>query len=215
MWKGSNMHKIQKRILRLAQEENISELGYRKLGEKIKVDHPQQVKWHLSKLIADGYLQTTPDGQLVVMSEQPKLAKIPILGAANCGEPLIMAEDRVEDYLTLSPGMLKKLNQAHIFAVKASGDSMNKANISGMSIDNGDYVIVDSAIQTPSNGDYVLASIEGLATIKRYIRDEQQQVIALVSESTRPRPPIIISADEANTFVVHGVVKDVIHTPSF
>ncbi len=208
------MHKIQKRILRLATEENITELGYRKLGEKIKVDHPQQVKWHLSKLIADGYIQTTPDGQLVVMKDQPKLAKIPILGAANCGEPLIMAEDRVEDHLTLSPGLVKKLNKAHIFAVRASGDSMNKANVQGQSIDNGDYVIIDSAIQTPSNGDYVLASIEGLATIKRFLKDEQQRIIALVSESTRPRPPIIVGEDEASSFVVHGVVTNVIHTPS-
>jgi SOS-response transcriptional repressor LexA len=207
------MHKIQRRILRLAKEENITDLGYRKLGEKIKVEHPQQVKWHLGKLIADGHIQTTPDGQLVVMENQPMLAKIPILGAANCGEPLIMAEDRVEDYLTLSPGLIKKLNKANIFAVRASGDSMNKADIRGQAIDNGDYVIIDSAIQTPSNGDYVLASIEGLATIKRFIRDEQQQIIALVSESTRPRPPIIIGADESSSFVVHGVVKNVIHTP--
>lgn len=209
------MHKIQKRILRLAKEVNITDLGYRKLGEKIKVDHPQQVKWHLSKLIADGYIQTTPDGQLVVMEDQPKLAKIPILGAANCGEPLIMAEDRVEDYLTLSPGLLAKLNKANLFAVRASGDSMNKADIRGQSIDNGDYVIIDSAVQTPSNGDYVLASIEGLATIKRFLKDEQQRIIALVAESTRPRPPIIIGEDESSSFVVHGVVKNVIHTPSF
>ena len=209
------MHKIQKRILRLAKEVNITDLGYRKLGDKIKVDHPQQVKWHLSKLIADGYIQTTPDGQLVVMEDQPKLAKIPILGAANCGEPLIMAEDRVEDYLTLSPGLLAKLNKANLFAVRASGDSMNKADIRGQSIDNGDYVIIDSAVQTPSNGDYVLASIEGLATIKRFLKDEQQRIIALVAESTRPRPPIIIGEDESSSFVVHGVVKNVIHTPSF
>jgi SOS-response transcriptional repressor LexA len=215
MWKGNQMHKIQRRILKLAKEVNITDLGYRKLGEKIDVDHPQQVKWHLSKLIADGHLQTTPDGQIIVMQDQPKLAKIPILGAANCGEPLIMAEDRVEDYLTLSPGLVKKLNQANIFAVRASGDSMNQANINGQSIDNGDYVIIDSAIQTPSNGDYVLASIEGLATIKRFIKDDERQVIALVAESTRARPPIIVAADEMNTFVVHGVVKNVIHTPSF
>lgn len=209
------MHKIQKRILRLATDENITDLGYRKLGEKIKVDHPQQVKWHLSKLIADGYIQTTPDGQLVVMKEQPKLAKIPILGEANCGTPLILAQDRVEDYLTLSPGLLAKLNKANIFAVRASGDSMDQASIGGESINNGDYVIVDSAIQTPSNGDYVLASIEGLATIKRFLKDDERQVVALVAESTRPRPPIIVGQDEMHSFVVHGVVKNVIHTPSF
>lgn len=208
------MHKIQKRILRLAKQENITELGYRKLGERIKVDHPQQVKWHLTKLIADGYIQTTPDGQLVVMEDQPKLAKIPVLGAANCGEPLIMAEDRVEDYLTMSPSLLNKLDKANIFAVRASGDSMDKASIRGQSINNGDYVIIDSAVKTPSNGDYVLASIEGLATIKRFIKDDEQQIIALVSESSRPRPPIVIAADEASSFIVHGVVANVIHQPS-
>ena len=208
------MHKIQKRIIRLAKEEDISNLGYRKLGEKIKVDHPQQVKWHLSKLIANGHLQTTPDGGLTVMEDQPKLAKLPILGAANCGEPLIMAEDRVEDYLTLSPGLLPKSKQANIFAVKASGDSMDKADIGGASIQDGDYVIVDSATQSPNNGDYVLASIEGLATIKRFVKDESQKVIALVAESSRPRPPIIVGEDELQSFVVHGRVMNVIHTPS-
>ena len=206
------MHILQKRIIQLAKQQDISQYGYRKLGELIKVEHPQKVKWHLQKLLKDGHLIRNGLGQIIVAADttQRSLAKVPILGLANCGEPLAFADDTTHGYLTISPKLLgsKKTNQ--LFAVQATGDSMNTCNINGQTINDGDYAIVDNSVELPKNGDVVVSSIEGLANIKKFIKDDQNQVIALVSESTRPRPPIVVSQEDGNSYQVHGKVVAVV-----
>lgn len=212
------MHKVQKQLLKLAEKENLSEYGLRKLGEKIGVDHPQQVKWHLQKLLKDGYLVKTSSGSIKVVDEtsgQPLLARVPILGRANCGEPLIFASQSNEGYLTVSPSLLKRSNPGSLFALQAIGDSMNATNVSGQSIEEGDYVLVDGSVEVPEVHDVVVSSIEGLANIKRYERDEANQVIALVSDSTRPRPPIIIDPNDEDSYRIHGKVIRVIKSSQF
>ena len=206
------MHKLQKAILELAQTEDISSYGLRKLGEKIGVDHPQKVKWHLTKLMNDGFLYKDGAGNIQLASDEgeSRLARVPVLGLANCGEPLAFADNTTHDYLTVSPTLLGSRNSDALFAVQATGDSMNACNVGGQSIDDGDYVIVDSSKVVPDNGEYVVSSIEGLANIKKFIRDDQQQVIALVSESTRKRPPIVVAEPDMQSYRVHGTVVSVV-----
>lgn len=213
------MHDTRKKILQIAKREDIGTYGLRKLGEKIGVDHPQKVKWHLNKLINDGHLVRTATGSIALSSPQNlsgKMLRVPILGMANCGEPLSVADDTHHGNLTLSPSLIGHTRKAnHCFAVQATGDSMNKASIDGKTIDDGDYAIVDSSIKVPSTGQYVVSSIEGLANIKKYIRDEENHVIALVSESTKPRPPIIIDPNDTDSYHVHGIVVGVIKTAAY
>lgn len=207
------MHTIQKRILKLARSEDISKLGYRKLGEKIGVDHPQQVKYHLQKLVDTGRLIRTPFGILKVGQPNETLSKlfhIPILGQANCGEPLSFADESEWGNLTLSPSVIKAKHPKQLFAVQAVGSSMNKADIDGQSIEDGDYVIVDSSREVPDNGDYVVSSIEGLANIKKYVRDESSKLIRLVSESTHIIPPIVIDPNDVDSYHIHGRVVQII-----
>ena len=206
------MHKLQKKILELAATEDIGSYGLRKLGEKIGVDHPQKVKWHLSKLMNDGYLYKDGTGVIRRASDEgnARLARVPILGLANCGEPLAFADNTTHDYLTVSPTLLKSNKTDSLFAVQATGDSMNACSVNGQAIDDGDYVIVDSSTQVPQTGDYVVSSIEGLANIKKFIRDDQNEVIALVSESTRQRPPIVVSNADLDSYRVHGKVVSVV-----
>lgn len=205
------MHKVQTQILALAATEDISQYGYRKLGELVGVDHPQKVKWHLQKLFKDGYLVRDNFGATKVADDETdtKLARIPILGLANCGQALSFADNTLHDYLTLSPSLVKRLKNESLFAVQATGDSMNACSIQNKPIEDGDYVIVDASVTVPNSGDYVVSSIEGMANIKRFVRDESNHCIALVSESTRQRPPIIVSDDDLESYRVHGRVVDV------
>lgn len=205
------MHVLQEKILELAKQEDISVYGYRKLGEKIGVHHPQKVKWHLQKLLKDGFLLRDAQGKLRVLSnnEPSKMLSVPILGLANCGEPLAYADGTELDRLQLSPSLIKGSNQA-LFAVQATGDSMNACSVGGSVISEGDYVIADSGNTVPKNGDIVVSSIDGLATIKKFIRDESRGVIALVSESTRPRPPIIVAESDADSYIIHGTAVAII-----
>lgn len=209
----NSLHDIQKQILRLARQEDIGGYGLRKLGEKIGVSHPQKVKHHLQKLLNDGRLIRGVGGSISVSKPGEmtgRMANIPILGMANCGQPLMVADNTVHGYLQVSPSIVGAQKLKKLFAVRATGDSMNKATINGQCIEEGDYVLADSSIQAPRSGDYVISSIEGLATIKKYVRNEQQQLIALISESTRERPPIMLHPDDTNSYHVHGKVVQVI-----
>lgn len=210
--RDNTMHIVQKRLLKLAKTEDIGQYGYRKLGEKVKEPHPQKIKWHLQKLLKDGYLYKDGFGAIRVAEDNPtaRLARVPILGLANCGEPLSFADNTQHGYLTISPGLLGSRNVSHLFAVQATGDSMNACNVQGSVIEDGDYVVVDNSVEAPKTGDYVVSSIEGLANIKKFVRDDQNHVIALVSESTKPRPPIVVSEADAESYRVHGKVVAVI-----
>ena len=134
---------------------------------------------------------------------------IPIFGTANCGPRTIYANQNIEGYLKVSKKLLNKKN--NIFALRAEGNSLNKANINGKSIEDGDFVIVDSQITSPNNGDYVVSVIEEMANIKKYVWDEKNSQIVLISESTQNYDPIYIHKDD--NIIINGKVIDVIKKP--
>jgi phage repressor protein C with HTH and peptisase S24 domain len=69
---------------------------------------------------------------------------------------------------------------------------------------------VDGSTELPSNGDYVVSSIGGLANIKKYLRDEKNKLIRLLSESTQQLPPIVIDPNDVDSYHIHGRVISVI-----
>jgi SOS-response transcriptional repressor LexA len=140
------------------------------------------------------------------------LFNLPILGLANCGQALELAQQSILGYLKISPKFLNhKKNPDGLFIVKAVGKSLNKANIKGKSIKSGDYAVIDSNLQ-PRNGDYVLSVIDGSSNIKKFYHDRTNKEIRLVSESTLKIPPIILHEDDLNIlgYSINGVVIKVI-----
>lgn len=87
---------------------------------------------------------------------------------------------------------------------------MNKADVNGQNIENGDYAIVDTKKQSDT-GDYVLAIIDNCANIKKLILNSRNKIISLISESTENHPAIFIH--ENDRFLINGVVKYVIKKP--
>lgn len=202
---------IQSKILDLAKVENLDELGLREIGRRIGVEHPQKVKFHLEQLQRKGFLGIGEDGVLrLVQGKLGNLYNVPILGRANCGEPLARADQQILGFLKVSPSILgSEAVRERIFAVKAVGNSMNRAFVRGNAINDGDYVLVDSEITEPEPGSYVVASIDGGANIKKYVRDQAGNVM-LASESSEEHPPIVISPDDTTDLRINGVVKQVI-----
>ena len=88
---------------------------------------------------------------------------------------------------------------------------MNKASINGQCIEDGDYLIIDSDYRSPKNGDVVLSVIDDMANIKKYIFDEENNQIVLVSQSTKDIPPIYVHEDDS--FMINGKVIQVIKKP--
>ena len=88
---------------------------------------------------------------------------------------------------------------------------MNMAYVGGKKIEDGDYVIIDSEDREAANDDIVLSVIEGMANIKKYYVDKENNQILLMSESTHDFPAIHIH--ESDEFSINGKVIGVIKTP--
>ena len=88
---------------------------------------------------------------------------------------------------------------------------MNRAEINGKSIEDGDYVIIDSEAKNAETGDVVLAIIDNKATIKKFIRDEKNEQIVLKADSSFDYEPIYLHPDDE--FFINGKVIGVIKKP--
>ncbi len=132
---------------------------------------------------------------------------VPIVGAANCGPANIFADEHIEGYLKLPRNILPKV--PGFFVIRAEGDSMNRADIKGKHIDDGDLVLIDGNDRTPLNGDYVLSIINGFANIKRFKIEEKTGQPVLISESKNPKhKPIFLHPDDE--FMINGKVVSIV-----
>lgn len=209
------MNENQEKIIDLAKKKDISRMNFREIGRELGIPNPQTVIYHLEQLKKKGLLYL--DAHKKQRVAKPKafvmdnFFNIPIVGAANCGPAAELAQQDITGYLKISPRSLQKSKPDGLIAVRAMGDSLNKADINGDNIEHGDYVIVDSK-QRPINGNYVLSIIDGMANFKKFFKDDKKQEIRLVSESTKDFPPIIMHKDdlEASGYLLNGVIVRVI-----
>ncbi|MCX6738963.1 MAG: hypothetical protein NT098_02820 [Candidatus Parcubacteria bacterium] len=216
------MHPIQQKILSLAKSQNIAGLTLRKIGELIgEPNAPQKIKHHIDKLKEKGLLLSGDDGKKlkpasVGIDNSSHLVSLPILGSANCGEATMYADGAIEGYLKVSLRILgekfkNKLDD--LFVLRASGNSMNRANVHGKTIDDGDYVIAERISEEPKSGEYIVSIIEGLANIKKFLIDAKNEHIILAPESSLDFSPIYIHKEDYSGYFVGGRVVDVIKKP--
>lgn len=207
------MHYIQQKILNFADNLNLKRDGLRQIGRLLGESHPFKISYHLKKLEKNGFIKIDKKTGAImrIKNEEPQnglFLAIPVLGSANCGEANIFAEENLEGYIKVSRNIIKTGDG--FLAIRASGNSMNKADVNGQNIESGDYVIVDTKKQPESNN-YVLAIIDNCANIKKMLLNSKNKIISLVSESTENHPAIFIH--ENDRFLINGVVKYVIKKP--
>jgi len=157
------------------------------------------VQRHTDALKEKGYLADTRGLSIPDSSEK---VQIPLVGNVACGVPLLATEN-IEAYISYDASKVQDKAQDYFF-LRAVGDSMNKANVSGKTIDNGDFVLVKKQ-STASPGSCVVALIGDEATIKKMAREDD--FVRLEPESNNPENKPIILFDD---FSVQGVVMDVI-----
>lgn len=208
------MHNIQEQLLRIISDRNIGSLTLREIGELVGERFPQKIKHHLTQLERKGLIKINKAAGSIEKAtsgllKHSKLLSIPILGTANCGPTTLFADQNVEGYLKISSKLLP--SRKRLFAIKASGISMNKADVHGKRIEEGDYLIVDPQETTPRNKDIVLAIIDDTAVVKRYYKDTAHEQILLLSDSTKDTPPIYIHPDDP--FSINGKIVEVIKRP--
>ena len=201
------MHPIQRKLLELSQTHDLSNMSLRKIARMVGENHPQKVKHHMQKL---GYLTSSPGTKM--SADKARLVQIRLLGLANCGEATIYAESYDDKYLQVSQNVLTKKSE-DLFAVQAVGDSMNRSDVHGNNIEDGDYAIVDPHDKDFKDGDYVLSLINGMANIKKFTKDVDNHQIILLSESSEDYPPIYIHEDDMSYFLASVKVITVLKKP--
>jgi repressor LexA len=175
----------QRRIVEFISE-TVRDRGYpptvREIGEAVGLTSSSSVHAQLATLERRGLLHKDPTKPraMALADQPPRAAVVPLLGRVAAGTP-VLAEENVEEYLTVPMGFV---SGADHFALRVEGDSMIGAGIL-----HGDTVVV-RAQDSAESGDIVAVLLPGPAedeaTIKR-LRKERSRIL-LVPENPALEP---------------------------
>ena len=150
-------------------------------------------------------MSATPEEDVTVYSEPVlspltlEMARVPLVGSAPCGNPLL-GEENIEEYIEVEKSKIKPGYE--YFILLAEGDSMNLAGIN-----NGDLVLCRQQ-QKAETGDRVVALLGGEnVTIKMYDKKDGRRIL-LPRSSNKSHTPII--PEEGDN--VQGVVQEILAT---
>jgi len=149
---------------------------------------------YISVLEGKGFVQNFKKVRgLRLLSETVKnFVAIPLLGNANCGEALSLADNYIEDRINISKKHIKG-NQNDYFFIKAVGDSMNKSKINS-----GDLILAKKLPGKPQHDNIVVAVINGLGTIKKFQEIDGVPVLLPDSTNANHQPIILHTEDQIN-----------------
>jgi SOS-response transcriptional repressor LexA len=208
------MNETQQKLIALASSKNLAQMPLREIAQAVGVATPQLAQHHINQLIRKGLLWIDRRaGKMKLLTEDTSgsVMRIPILGAANCGPALQFANDEIEGYLPIAPSLLGLKSSKTYFAVRAVGNSMNRAKILTLGgqktgINDGDLVVAEKSIPSTSNP-YIIAVVDGLANIKKLVLGNGYA--RLESESSMKYAPIYLepNLDSIVAGQVVGVVK--------
>ena len=199
------LHPMQQQLLDLAANEDITKFSLGQLAKRFSVS-AQIIKHHWQQLDKKGLLAYHPQGigEASLFEYKPTfhLLTIPVLGRVTAGPLQIFADENIAGYLRISSSLRK--DNVGLFAVKVSGESMNKAMVGGKLIKEGSHVIVNSEDKGES-GAIVVAVIDGYATVKQLeIGDEW---VKFNPVSTKTYQPVILSKEEGDAHVCGRVIE--------
>ncbi len=153
-----------------------AEHGYppsvREIGERVGLSSSSTIHAHLKALERRGMISRDPTKPRALRSDlnapqshQPDSVVMPIVGKVAAGVP-ITAEENLEGEFVLPTSFVPRSSDA--FMLRVQGDSMVEAAIL-----DGDLILVRPQ-KTASNGEIVVAMLEGEATVKRFYRENGQ-----------------------------------------
>lgn len=125
--------------------------------------------------------------------------EIAIVGRVAAGEP-ILAEENVIDRVVVDRYFLGAVKAKEVFGLVVRGESMIEAGIF-----DGDYIFVRKQ-NTATDGEIVVAMIEGEATCKRFYHEGDRIRLEPANSSMNP---IYVHRDEFRTIDVLGKVVGV------
>lgn len=210
--------KKQNKVLRIIRDfylDNGNAPSLTELQGMLNISTKRGVVSHLEALEKKGYIIRTSEPRGIQIIEEAEedlmyeyLVGIPILGYANAGTPLVLAEEENLGVLQLDKSLVGK--KEGLFSLIVKGDSMNMREIDGRKIEEGHYLVVQKDSEY-EDGDVVLAIVDGSATVKNIKRSEN--MVILYPESNNPRhKPIYLDANSDS--MINGKVIKVLDNPS-
>lgn len=153
-----------------------AEHGYppsvREIGERVGLSSSSTIHAHLKALEKRGIILRDPTKPRALRSAQqpahggdgsvPDAMVMPIVGKVAAGVP-ITAQENVEGEFVLPTAFVPKASDA--FMLRVQGESMIEAAIL-----DGDLIMVRPQ-KTASNGEIVVAMVDGEATVKRFYKE--------------------------------------------
>ena len=149
-----------------------AERGYppsvREIGERVGLSSSSTIHAHLKALEKRGLIQRDPTKPRALrsgpqMPPVPESIVMPILGRVAAGVPITAQEDIEGEFVLPSSFAPRASDQ---FMLRVQGESMIEAAIL-----DGDLILVRPQ-KTASNGEIVVAMLEGEATVKRFYKEE-------------------------------------------
>jgi repressor LexA len=208
----------QDKVLRVIRDfflENGYAPSLTELQGMLSISTKRGVVSHLEALEKKGYIIRTsePRGIHIVDgkdddAEYEYLVGIPILGYANAGTPMVLAEEENLGVLQLDRTLIG--NKENLFGLIIKGDSMNMRSIDGKKLEEGNYLIIqkDTEVQ---EGDVVVAIVDGSATVKNMKKDDD--MVILYPQSNNPiHKPIYL--DTNSDSMINGKVLRVLENPT-
>lgn len=173
----------------------------------------QGVIKHLKLLEKKGVIKRTGEPRGIKLIRNNKnFVNIPIVGRANAGQPLILAQEELIGEIQLDETLLP-VNGSDIFAVIVKGDSMNNRQIRDKYIEDNSLALVRRT-KNVLDGDVVLAIIEQEATIKTFMQKDNTVILYPESRNNLHKP-IYISEDSTDLFEINGKVVAILDNPIY
>lgn len=131
----------------------------------------------VTKLMEDGVVDKDAQGRLIPASQ---FGELPLLGLVQAGSPTDVEADSYET-LSLENYLIK--DRSKTFCLQVNGDSMIDAHI-----EEGDIVVANRT-ETASNGDIVVAEVDGEFTLKYYKNEKGKQWLMPANKNYKPIHP--------------------------
>jgi repressor LexA len=164
--------KRQKEILDYI-EESIRDKGYaptlEEIGKRFDLRSMATVHKHVSNLENKGLIRRkwnhSRSIELVEQRRQSRAIELPLLGRVAAGTPIEAIEGN--DAIEVPESFVRRGNS---YVLEVVGMSMRDEGILS-----GDYIVVEESASA-DNGDMVVASVDGEATVKRFYREKDGAV---------------------------------------
>jgi repressor LexA len=121
-------------------------------------------------------------------AEGAQTRAVPVVGRVPAGA-LMLADENIEGWVHL-PKALVSSPSDKFFLLRVRGTSMNRAKVSGNTVDDGDLILVRQQ-PVARNGDVIVAMVDGEATVKTLVRAPGYVILKPESKDSSHRPIVV------------------------